>query len=105
MAEKLKVENEPAGADAKVDKGLAKIEAGDAASAPKGAEGFKSYIASGAKGLGISLAVLLGLAATAVLKIVEISARVLQGIAESPDKPEKWLEPLKKSFKKDKKEK
>ncbi|MFH1968016.1 MAG: hypothetical protein ABIJ84_01360 [bacterium] len=107
MAEKLRTGEPEKGLENSgegIGRGLSKIEARDAADSIAGSkwiEGAKGYILGGGKIVGV----LLALSALVVLKAVEVSAMLMQGIIENPDKPEKWLEPFKKSFKKDKKEK
>lgn len=105
MAERVRSENGPITPEAATGNAVARIEAREAVSVPAGTEGFKGFIIEGGKGAGITLAVLLGLAVAAILKTVEVSARLMQGIVENPDKPEKWLGHVKEafSFKKDKK--
>lgn len=104
MAETSRVEQESATLETKIDNALSNGEAKDASIVLKGTEGFKGYVAKGGKIAGVTAGTLLLLAGALIFKILEKSALLMKGIIENPDKPEKWIEPLKKSFKGDKKE-
>jgi hypothetical protein len=104
MAETPRSEQEPSAPEIKLDKALSISEAKDSSIFLRGAEGFKGYVAKGGKIAGVTAGTLLLLAGALIFKILEKSALLMKGIIENPDKPEKWIEPLKKSFKGDKKE-
>jgi hypothetical protein len=84
-----------------LERNLSNLEAREGASLPRGVEGFKSFVGNGLEFLGRGTVVLLALATAAVFKITEYGLRFMQGIIKNPEKPEKWLDPVKENFKKE----
>jgi hypothetical protein len=99
MAERSRSENGPVSPEERVNRALSNIEIRDAVSDPRGTAGFKEYAVKGGKIIGATSAGLLFLAGAVVLKTIEYSARFLQGVVENPDKPSKWLDPIKAAAK------
>jgi hypothetical protein len=96
-------QGEPTNAEGRVETAIAKEESKEKKS--KWLDGAKSYAWKGAKGIGLSVGVLFGLALKTFFKTVEASALVLKGMAQKPDKPGEWFKYAGEAFKKDKKEK